>query len=69
MICLQLLSQEERVDWNSRDDAGDTPLMFCLKISKLEMARVLLQNPRVDIHTANKEGKFPENIARLDLGC
>ena len=44
-------------------------LMFCLKTSKLEMARVLLKNPRVNIHTANKEGKFPENIARLDLGC
>ena len=62
--CLELLCQDERVDWNSRDEAGDTPLLFCLKNKKTEMARVLLSNPKVEIHVMNKEGKYPENIAR-----
>jgi len=62
--CVQLLCQDERVDWNTKNNAGDTPLMFCLKNNKVEMARLLLSNPRVDIHTSNNDGKYPENIAR-----
>ena len=52
------------MDWNTKDKAGDTPLICCLKEGNLDKARVLLQNSRVDIHTANKEGTFPETIAR-----
>ena len=63
--CLDLLSQDDRMDWNSRDEAGDTPLMYCLKASKIEMAKIILKNPQVDLHISNKDGKFPENIARL----
>lgn len=63
--CVQLLSQDCRVDWNTRNKTGDTPLMYCLKNNKTEMAKILLNNPRVDIHTMNMDGKYPENIARL----
>ena len=62
--CVELLSQDWRVDWNTRNMAGDTPIMFCLKNNKTEMARILLNNPRVDLHTKNKDGKYIENIVR-----
>jgi len=62
--CVQLLCQDPRVNWGTRDGAGDTPLMFCLKNNKTEMARVLLSNPKVKLQTKNYEGKYPETIAR-----
>ena len=39
--CMKLLCKDERVDWNTRDEAGDTPLLFCLKENQLEMARLV----------------------------
>ena len=65
MRCVQLLSKEDRVDWNTRDEDGDTPLMYCLKARKIEMAKIILKNPQVDLHISNNDGKFPETIARL----
>jgi len=62
--CVKLLSEEPSVEWNTRDEIGDTPLLFCLKQKKLDLARILLSNPRVDLHVQNKAGKFPETIAR-----
>ena len=62
--CVQLLSDDPRVDWNTKDDDGNTPLLFCLKNNKLEFAWILLNNPRVDLHVQDKEGKYAETIAR-----
>ena len=62
--CVQLLSDDQRVDWNTRDDAGDTPLLYCLKNNKFEFSWILLKNPRVDHHVQDREGKYPETIAR-----
>ena len=39
--CMKLLCKDERVDWNTRDEAGNTPLLFCLKGNQLEMARLV----------------------------
>ena len=47
--CVQLLSEDHRVDWNKRSQHGDTPLMYCLKHNELEIAKILINNPRVDI--------------------
>ena len=65
--CVQLLSQDSRVDWNTRNQAGDTPLMSCLKNNKLEVAKMILNNARVHFCMADSNGKFPETIARLIL--
>jgi len=62
--CAELLSEDPRVDWNTRDAAGDTPLLVCLKKKKLDMARILLGNPRVDLDVQDSAGKCPETIAR-----
>ena len=62
--CVELLSKDRRVRWNINNLAGDTPVMFCLKNNKMEMVRVLLNSPRVDLNTRDRQGKYLENIAR-----
>merc|ERR1712066_1064792 len=55
---------DARVNLNIKNTHGNTPLMYCLKTGRVDMARVLLQNPRVDLDTTDRDGNFPENIAR-----
>lgn len=64
LACLRMLSEDKRVDMNIKNSNGNTPLMYCLKTGRVEMARLLLQDPRVDLDTTDKEGQYPENIAR-----
>ena len=37
-------SRDRRVDhyWNTKNSDGDTPMMYCLKNNKIEMARLLV---------------------------
>ena len=65
--CFKLLAADARVDLNIKNGAGDSPLMFCLKNKKVEMAKVLLLNPWVDLDTMDSSGNYPENIARYFL--
>ena len=39
--CVELLSRDHRVDWNRRNESGDTPLMFCIKNNKTEMLEII----------------------------
>ena len=52
------------MDWNIKNRNGDTPVMFCLKNNKIEMARCLINTPGVDLDTVDREGKHLEDIAR-----
>ena len=36
---VEILSKDRRVNWNIRNSDGDTPLMYCLKNNKIEMAQ------------------------------
>merc|ERR1712062_922951 len=62
--CLELLSGDRRVDWNIKNSDGDTPVMYCLKNNKIEMARCLINTPGVDLDTVDREGRYLETIAR-----
>ena len=62
--CVELLSQNTRLNWNMKNREGETPVMFCLKNNKVEMARILLGTPRVNLNTRDNQGKYLENIAR-----
>ena len=62
--CFLMLTEDPRVDWNIKNSTGETPLIYCLKNRKTEMARVLLHNPRVDRDTVDSEGNYAENVAR-----
>ena len=39
--CVELLSRDHRVDWNRRNESGDTPLMYCIKNNKTEMLEII----------------------------
>ena len=68
--CVELLTADPRVDWNFRDpEDGDTPLHFCLENGELErgeveLAKIIIKNPSVELNVQNNAGKFPETIAR-----
>ena len=63
--CVQLLSRDKRVDLNIKDSLyGQTPITLAMKMGKTEMVKILLNNPRVDLDTVDREGRFLENIAR-----
>ena len=53
-----------RVNFNIKNTDGDTPVMFCLKNNKIEMARCLINTPGVDLDTVDSDGKYMEEIAR-----
>ena len=40
--CLELLSGDRRVNFNIKNPEGDTPVMFCLKNNKIEMATTIV---------------------------
>ena len=40
--CLQILSQDPRVDWNTRNTAGDTPAMVAIASGKFSQLKILL---------------------------
>ena len=63
--CVELLSGDRRVDhyWNIKDSNRDTPVMYCLKNNKIEMARCLINTPGVDLDTVDRDGKYLEDIA------
>ena len=64
--CIELLTADPRVDWNW-DPAGGTPLFYGLMELDLELAKIIIKNPSVDLNVQNDAGKFPETIARLIL--
>ena len=49
--CVEILSRDRRVDWNIKNSDGETPVMFCLKNNKIEMARCLINTPGVDLES------------------
>ena len=62
--CVELLAGVEGVPWNEKNNNGNTPLMKALKENKLDIAKVLLQYPRVDVTVPDDEGQTPEMWAR-----
>jgi len=57
--CVELLSKDPRVNWNVRNDSGDTPIMVALKGKRIEVVKILLRTPGVSLDdvTETKEGK------------
>ena len=63
--CVKLLCGDPRVDWNHRDpEDGETPLLSCLEEGEVELAKMIIKNPRVDLNVQNNDAEFPETIAR-----
>ena len=47
--CVELLSKDPRVNWNIKNDDGETPIMVALKNKEMEMFKILLRTPGVDL--------------------
>ena len=67
MECVELLAGVEEVEWNQKDSKGNTLLMDALKMNKLDIAKVLLRCPRVDVTVPDNDGQTPEMWARSVL--
>ena len=61
---VRLLAGLVEADWNYRDLAGDTPLMVALKDNMLDIAKVLIQSPLVNVTIPDFQGQTPEMFAR-----
>ena len=63
--CVELLSADRRVDqyWNIKNSNGDTPVMYCLKFNKIEMARCLINTLGVDLDTVDRRRRNLQDIA------
>ena len=57
--CVELLSKDPRVNWNVRNDSGETPIMVALRNKETEMVKILLKTPGVSLAdvTKSKEGE------------
>ena len=53
--CVKLLAKVEGVPWNEKDSNGYTPLMWALRENKMDIAKVLLQCPGVDVTDVDDE--------------
>ena len=66
--CMELLTADPRVEWNSRDSRytyeRNTPLLYCLENGEVGLAKSIIKNPPLDLNLENNAGEFPETIAR-----
>ena len=66
-ICLKLLAENERVDWNKTDRDGDTPLMRSISLHMSEDASIILDIPTVDVDVTDNHGNHVEDVARYPV--
>ena len=62
--CIEMLSKDTRVDWNNKNENGETPVVRILKENQVEIGKILLQTPGVDLDITDKDGLTLEQIAR-----
>ena len=53
--CVEVLAKHSKVDWNVRDQLGDTPIMHAFKQQKMEIVKVLLRTPGVDLSEIRRQ--------------
>ena len=53
--CLQILSEDPRVNWNSRNTAGDTPVMVAIESRKFSKLKILLDTEGVECDQQTQE--------------
>ena len=51
------------LDVNAQDATGDTPLMDAAKFGHFEVAKLLVEDPKMNVTLVNKEGLTAEQIA------
>ena len=46
--CVEAIDKTEKIDWNERNNLGDTPVMTALRKDKKKVIKFLLSHPKVD---------------------
>jgi len=64
--CVELLSKDRRVNWNVRDQNGETPIMIAMKNKEMEMVKILLKTPGVNLKDLTKivEGSLIQDLLK-----
>ena len=62
--CIEMLSKDTRVNWNNKNVNGETPVVSVVRENNVELAKILLQVPSVDLEITSKDGSSLEQIAR-----
>ena len=60
----EVLKEDGRVDWNMKNEEGDTPVMQSVFLERREKANILLDIPSVDLDIRNPNGDHLEDMAR-----
>ena len=61
--------ENETIDWNQKNPAGETPLMICLKQDQLTMFKILSEFPSIDFTIPDESGKTLKDHARFLCFC
>ena len=65
---VEILSRDERVDWEVRDQQGDTPILSALRKKKPDMVRILLRNPRIDLSEVREVARGARTVEGVEAG-
>ena len=53
--CLRLLAETERVEWNRRNNLGETPLYSALYFGFSDIVDIIVQQPNIDYNVKTEE--------------
>ena len=65
---VEILSRDERVSWEERDQQGDTPVISALRNKRTDMVRILLRNPRVDLSEMRSVARGEKTVEGVEAG-
>ena len=54
--CVRILAETGRVDWNKRDNDGQTPLYFALLRGHSDIADIIMEEPFIDCSVKTEDG-------------
>ena len=65
---VEVLSRDERVSWEVRDQQGDTPVISALRNKRTDMVRILLGNPRIDLSEVRSVARGETTVEGVEAG-
>ena len=55
--CVRILAESDRVDWNKRNSAGETPLYLALSQGHSDMVEIIVKQPNLDYNIKTNDGQ------------
>lgn len=57
MKCVEAMEKTGKIDWNERNNIGNTPIMTALRNNKIEVVKFLLNHPKIDKSLRDTQGQ------------